>query len=480
MSVGINPFFNAPFYLGMNNDLLRAGINTDEALWAHYIKHGAYEVINNPDAWRVPNGWFDVTHYLQLYPDLTQHGITAATALDHYYHYGIYENRHASTRLDLADFPAQRYAAANPDVALVVGVENEAGLLAHYLAYGYTEQREGAGSWGWALGGEVVFQVDGVSTGQALMGTVANDVFKIIGYVKNAVIDGVGGVDTAQFEGNVTTGWLADNSAVSLKNIEQITIKDITSPISRLELYTDIIPKLTLTGTTPWVTLQLAQTAISGQYDRISITNQSSAKVAMNGIEIIDLHTTASSTSTTLHANQVNHSSLQLHVQHQAGSGVHQIVLNSMSSPVLTTFVINGSASSGGLHMQASAYIDVFTGGTGEDIFAFTLPADSRLKITGTGAEARVVGVDTIRNFEPQDRLVLSNTDPPALTQVSFGTGDLASALDLEQVLSHEKVSSNTYLHWNQDTYIIINAAATAGVIDTDMSIIKIIGQVTL
>ena len=94
----INQLFNANYYLAHNADLIRAGLHTDEQLWAHYVQFGAQESLllgADADAARAPNAWFKLDYYLAANPDLIQNGITAATALDHYLQFGIAEKEHS-------------------------------------------------------------------------------------------------------------------------------------------------------------------------------------------------------------------------------------------------------------------------------------------------------------------------------------------------------------------------------------------------
>ncbi|HJH23589.1 MAG TPA: hypothetical protein K8U84_03450, partial [Paenalcaligenes hominis] len=140
-----NAFFNANYYLAQNEDLVRAGLHTEEQLWNHYVNYGAQENRDGLNINRVPNTWFDVNYYLGSYPDLIAAGVTAAQALDHYFTYGINEGRQFSATIRTSKFDADTYAAENADVREALGIEEDAeltaqdkaNLLKHYLAWGY-------------------------------------------------------------------------------------------------------------------------------------------------------------------------------------------------------------------------------------------------------------------------------------------------------------------------------------------------------
>src|SRR5690606_6106145 len=149
--------------------------------------------------------------YLANYPDLGENGVTAATALDHYRNYGVNEGRSFNPNPMLApdNFDADGYAAANKDLREAFGIEEvseltdqqKSDLLAHFLAYGYKEDRPGVNDeFADHVLADNAVDVDAYfadnANAKAVQGTIGDDSFTVNGDVAGKTIDGLGGDDT--------------------------------------------------------------------------------------------------------------------------------------------------------------------------------------------------------------------------------------------------------------------------------------------
>lgn len=148
--------------------------------------------------------------YLAAYPDLLANGITAATALDHFYTYGLNEGRSFSNWLSVDEFDFDTYAAKNEDLREAFGIEEDFdeltdaqkdALFSHFLAYGYSEDRPGVSP---------IFQavVDAknviYANANGAYGTIADDEIRVEGDIaNNTVLNGLGGNDTVVFNAGV-------------------------------------------------------------------------------------------------------------------------------------------------------------------------------------------------------------------------------------------------------------------------------------
>lgn len=114
--------FNEPFYLSQNPDVAQAiASGLIASAQAHFNTTGFSEG-------RDPNAYFDVSYYLEQYPDVAAAGINP---LDHYIQNGESEGRKPSSLFD-----PTYYAEQYPDV-VAAGM----GLLEHYIISGANEGR---------------------------------------------------------------------------------------------------------------------------------------------------------------------------------------------------------------------------------------------------------------------------------------------------------------------------------------------------
>lgn len=452
--MAINPFFNANFYLANNADLVRAGLYTEEQLWNHYVQYGAQESVTQAEQLigtdlRKPNAWFDVNYYLAAYPDLVEGGITAVTALDHFYNYGINEGRVFNPTISAADFNAETYAADNKDLREAFGIEegaaltaeDKATLLKHYLAYGYAENREGAGD----IAEDVeALNAVGVTTAGAL-GTIANDLFDV-GVVLNpdAVIDGLGGEDTVYFSEDQT----ADAEEVTLRNIENVIIdaadvKFSTNKLVNVDVAEDASGDVEINFTG----------GVAGSSDELAVDVDAQLdSFVTNGVETLTLNFGKDVTElTALEVNKTQGSNFTVVLTGGDDAAAFELgSIENESSPTVKNFTLDGSALAGGFTVPttfgelvnvanvtivgssakandfsslvvgldtsktltvvggkgddlfaASVAIDVFKGGAGED--AFTLaPGASLVRVAKDGT---IAAQDEIVGFKDGDKV---------------------------------------------------------------------------
>jgi hypothetical protein len=98
--------FDYKIYLEINPDILNHGINTEELAIQHYIEYGqkenrgyCYDVDlflnkSKEELYQLLPDNFDYKLYLEMNPDISKHGITTEeSAIKHYIEYGQKENR---------------------------------------------------------------------------------------------------------------------------------------------------------------------------------------------------------------------------------------------------------------------------------------------------------------------------------------------------------------------------------------------------
>lgn len=306
----VNAFFNSNLYLARNPDLVAAGLHTAEQLWDHYVNYGAQE---SSEGLRTgPNNWFDLNYYLGNNPDLVAAGVTAGQALDHYFTYGIYEGRAFNATIRADQFDAETYAADNADVAAALGIAegaelteaDVAGLLKHYLAWGYAEGRKGAGE----IANEVLEQnereISYLGKGEAEVGTIANDEFTVTGFIDaNAIIDGLAGNDTVIFKSDVTADEEDLSDAVILRSIENVEVvgvevdANVVSKLDSVKLSAkEEAGKLVSNAN---ATLLFADALVAGSADVLNVevgeqadvdtTDADSTVLSVNGFETVNL-----------------------------------------------------------------------------------------------------------------------------------------------------------------------------------------------
>lgn len=367
--MAMNPFFNANVYVGRNPDLVRAGLNTAEQLWNHYVQYGAQE--STAVDVRAPNSWFDVNYYLASYPDLVKNGINAASALDHFYHYGINEARSFNPIISAADFDAQTYAAENEDLREAFGIEddteltaeNKAALLKHYLAYGYAENRKGVGEFADVVNAANVLRVANNPKNDGLIntkGSIADDLFLVDGKVTayaNQVIDGFGGTDTVRFE-EATILDNANSQSLLLRNIENIVLTNSL-------VYVDVanqVDHVTLNGLAA-LYLSFEKAAVAGADDILNVRVNADQKgssslpelalLVVNGFETINVELNKDSTIFILAANETTGSRQTINLRGGNTDTGLTFALENASSPKLDTVTLNGEALMGGISMIA-------------------------------------------------------------------------------------------------------------------------------
>lgn len=131
----IEPYFDAPWYLGRNRDVKESGI--DPAV--HYLRHGDLEA-------RDPSPLFCTTTYFLKNPFVKEQGICSlvhwvleglpkGVKPDPVFYEEWLENNHFEVDIMRAEFDAAWYSAQNPDVT--PGEE-----LVHFAKYGWLEGRD--------------------------------------------------------------------------------------------------------------------------------------------------------------------------------------------------------------------------------------------------------------------------------------------------------------------------------------------------
>ncbi|MEZ2623029.1 hypothetical protein ACBP82_01435 [Paenalcaligenes hominis] len=509
-----NAFFNANYYLAQNEDLVRAGLHTEEQLWDHYVNYGAQENRDGLNINRVPNTWFDVNYYLGSYPDLIAAGVTAAQALDHYFTYGINEGRQFNATIRTSDFTADDYAAENADVREALGIEEDAeltaqdkaNLLKHYLAWGYAENREGAGT---KFENDVNALNDVTVKANGAQGTIGNDLFVVntdSGLTANAVIDGLGGDDTVRFEAATTE---VGKAAVTLRSVENVVVDGVKVE-ANVESKLD---SLKLEGAAD-ATLNFAAAAVAGSDDVLNVATTGNATLTVNGFETVNVALGGKADTFTLNANKSAGSSQTVKLTGGNKDTSAELTFNNKGSSKLTDLTIDGSGLATGLDkveltdeaqniknvvvkgstsaandfnvtvnaekqsltviggdkddtFTATKAIETFTGGKGDDTFVFAT-ADSAKVSTKTVDKKEVInGVDTITDFKKGDALDLGTV---VLDKLTLVTGEEAGLKTLDDWVM--KAAAGEGFNFNGDAYIVLATGATS----VDASLIKLAG----
>lgn len=537
----VNLFFNSNYYLANNPDVVAAGLHTPEQLWQHYITYGAQEravlleqgVITADSAVRQANSWFDVSYYLGNYPDLLAGGITAATALNHYFEYGINEERTFNPTLQPSEFEADTYAADNPDVREYYGIEQDAeltaqdkaNLLKHFLAYGYAEGRSGAGE---AFEEAVLAlnEVDIDFDATEILGTIANDLFVVDLELEPAtVIDGLGGIDTVRF---TTVDNVQEENAVTLRNIENVVVDGV-------EVNANVTSKLdsvTLKNTGA-ADLNFASAVVAGTDDvlNVKVVNANAFEdededlelsgLVVNGFETINIDIQSDSNEGSvffLSADSMQGATQTVNLTGGDQEGVALLFENEFS-PALTDLTIDGSALVGGFHglllgeqaanikhvliqgsltaenefqvfgatevqsltviggneqdyFYANEAISTFTGGRGNDVFVFDDAGDAAARIE----DGKVTAVDTITDFKKGDVLEASIS----LTIIQPVTGVSYATLEewLLQGNNNSALEAGSAFNFGGDAYIVATQAVAGDTSDqvASVDLIKLVG----
>lgn len=516
-----NAFFNANYYLAQNEDLVRAGLHTEEQLWDHYVNYGAQENRDGLNINRVPNTWFDVNYYLGSYPDLIAAGVTAAQALDHYFTYGINEGRQFSATIRTSDFTADAYAAKNADVREALGIEEDAeltaqdkaNLLKHYLAWGYAENREEAGKvFEAAVNAKNVFEVtlDGDKLDNNV-GTIANDEFLVnvdLAAADPIVIDGLGGDDTVRFAA-------AQTEEVTLRNVENVVVNGVNVE-AKVESKLDSVK---LEGEAN-ATLNFDAALVAGSNDVLNVSvKDADAELTVNGFETVNVALGGEFTGAfTLTADKSAGSTQAVNLTGGKKDGSVDLTFDNNASSKLTDLTIDGSGLAAGVGtvaikgqaeniknvvvkgsktaennftvnvdakqsvtviggdnddiFNATPAIETFTGGKGDDTFKFD--AASSVVTTKKVDDKDVIdGVDTITDFKKGDALEITGfTELKAIPAV---TGKDFSTLDawVKYALTDDDVDGNAF-NFGGDAYIIVGG--NDGDKFTDLSLVKLAG----
>lgn len=494
-----NPFFNSELYLARNPDLVIAGLQTRDQLWSHYVSNGAAESLTVAN--RAPNSWFDVAFYLSVNSDLPAAGITAATALDHYYTHGVNEGRvfNASSDLAPSNFGAAGYAAANPDLRAAFGITDTAelspaqvsSLMTHYLAFGYAEDREGVNA---NFGKHVISSNkinldDAFKAGNIAYGTIADDYFvsgeeALVG----RTINGLGGNDTVEFN--------KANFGVKLQNIEQVVVKASTEFSSNKLLGIQIEQGK--------LKANFDAAVVAGANDSLVVnSNAVNTNVTVNGIENLGLNLGSTVKNAVISADQARGDSLTVSLVGGAETGVN-VTLDSVASTGISSLVVHGGSLAGALSLTlkpelnnlehitvvgsqaevnqdfaavatafkglaakghslsitggagadtfgASTAIDSFVGGAGADTFTFAA-GNSLTQI----ANGKIAALDTIADFGAGDTLT------GVAVKVATATGSAPSHATLEQLVTKQvgTLTDGDVFGYGSDTYVLVKADA--------------------
>lgn len=554
-----NPYFNAQYYLTHNPDLYAAGVRTAEQAEAHYLAFGAAESAA-PLAVRVgPNPWFDAAYYISSNLDLQRAGLTAKDALAHYAAYGVTEGRAPSAAIAAITFSAGTYATANADVALAIGMASatatpttaQANLLkGHYLAYGYLEGRSGS---------NITVASTDINAGTGVTyGSFANDTFAWTG-ASPAYFVGLGGTDTVKL--TATT-----DHTVTLESVENVQVSAGAATATKMTVAGTGVTSLSVANTAAGVftysgakvdALTLSAlgsvvadfTGTSGTADALAVSIVANATTAgglavlsTKGIEAITVNLPVSTVAAdpaaaglTLNADSVQGSALNVTVtggKADTAPGVavdSTVVLNSASSPTLTTVTLNGSANvadqaltigaslsqvnatvTGGVGddtlttntavghtatlnggagidtLVASLGQDTLTGGAGNDTFDFgALGVNAKLVLTGT----TITAFDTVADFTSGDSIVMSGAlaangalgtvGTVATGKLTFDTGYLGTSKTVTQIATDLSAALGTaegklLFEVGTDTFLYYNAATSTG-LDGDV-LVKLTG----
>lgn len=509
-----NAFFNANLYLAKNPDLVRAGLHTEEQLWDHYVNYGAQE--SRTVETRAPNAWFDVNYYLGSYPDLIAAGVTAAQALDHYFTYGINEGRQFNATIRTSDFTADDYAAENADVREALGIEEDAeltaqdkaNLLKHYLAWGYAENREGAGEEFEAVvnaKNELVVSVDGNKLVNNV-GTIAADEFFVnenLAAAESVVIDGLGGDDTVRFAAEQT-------KEVTLRNVENVVVNEVTVK-AKLE---SKLNSVKLEGEAN-ATLNFAAAAVAGSNDVLNVSVKDvNAELTVNGFETVNVALGSKFDGNfKLNANKSAGSSQTVKLTGGNKDTSAELTFNNEDSSKLTDLTIDGSGLAAGVGtvdiegqakniknvvvkgstsaannfdvqvdanqsltviggdkedtFTATTAIETFTGGKGNDTFVFTVEY-TKVSTKKVDNKEVINGVDTITDFKKGDALNLGDV---VFSKLTLETGEEASLKTLDDWVEKVDVAGQGF-NFGGDAYIVLATGTTS----VEASLIKLTG----
>lgn len=511
-----NAFFNANLYLAKNPDLVRAGLHTEEQLWDHYVNYGAQE--SRTVETRAPNAWFDVNYYLGSYPDLIAAGVTAAQALDHYFTYGINEGRQFNATIRTSEFDADEYAAKNADVREALGIEEDAeltaqdkaNLLKHYLAWGYAENREGAGKKfenDVNAKNDLVVSIDKDGKLVNNVGTIADDEFHVnsdLTAVDSVVIDGLGGDDTVRF------GKDAQAQEFTLRNVETVVV-DAATVTTKVE---SKLNSVKLEGEAN-ATLNFAAAAVAGSNDVLNVSvKDAGAELTVNGFETVNVALGGDFDGTfNLNANKSAGSTQAVNLTGGKKDGSVNLEFDNNASSKLTDLTIDGSGLATGLGtvkltgqaegiknvvvkgstsakndfevkvdakqsltviggdkddtFTATEAIETFTGGKGNDTFVFTAATAVVTKKTVDKKEV-INGVDTITDFKKGDALKL-DLGEVEFSKLTLETGEEAGLKTLDQWVA--KAEAGQGFNFGGDAYILL-AKAEGG----DTALVKLAG----
>ncbi|MEZ2741684.1 hypothetical protein ACBP93_03490 [Paenalcaligenes hominis] len=506
-----NAFFNANYYLAQNEDLVRAGLHTEEQLWDHYVNYGAQENRDGLNINRVPNTWFDVNYYLGSYPDLIAAGVTAAQALDHYFTYGINEGRQFSADVRTSDFDAETYADKNADVREALGIEEDAeltaqdkaNLLKHYLAWGYAENREGAG--------DIADKVNALNEADVNLdggkGTIGNDLFVVNKALDaKAVIDGLGGDDTVRFEAANQT------NEVTLRNVENVVVKgvDVNAKVeSKLD-------SLKLEGATTTKLNFVA--AVAGSDDVLNVSVKDiGAELTVNGFETVNvaLGSKFDAGVFTLNANKSAGSTQAVNLTGGKKDGTVDLTFDNVASSKLTDLTIDGSGLAAGVvtvtingeakniknvvvkgsktaennftvnvdpkqsvtviggdnddTFKATDAIETFTGGKGDDTFSFAA-GTAKATVTTKDAKSTIDAVDTITDFKKGDALDVAVASLEVIEPV---TGK--DFTTLEAWVKEALNNGDNAFNFGGDAYIVAGGTVNGNEF-TDLELVKLTG----
>lgn len=508
--MAINPFFNAELYLSRNPDLIRAGLHTDEQLWDHYVQYGAFESTSSDV--RAPNSWFDVNYYLANYPDLGENGVTAATALDHYRNYGVNEGRSFNPNPMLApeNFDADGYAAANKDLREAFDIKEDseltdqqkADLLAHFLAYGYKEDRPGVNEeFADHVLADNAVDVDAYfadnENAKAVQGTIGDDSFTVNGNVAGKTIDGLGGDDTVHLHSDAATGTVEGDDALHLRNVENVMVH------GEAEIHSEQLLDIELAKGATSLNVDFAADAVAGSDDELDVkVAANEAALTVNGIENLDITATGAVSALSVTANEARGQTMSVELEGGSKDGF-AFTFETAGSAALTELTIDGSGLNGALDLSfggdqevlnvkklvvkgsstaaeqdftglaaavtgtaangfavtieggegndtfaASTAIDHFTGGKGENTFTFSA-GNSAVQVSN----GKVQAMDTITDFGAKDTL-----EGVAGLNIVTATGTTPEGITLEELAT--TLDSGSVFDFNDDTYVLVNGDA--------------------
>lgn len=423
-------YFNSSYYLTENTDV--ANKWTGSSALDHYAQFGALEG-------RAPNSWFNAQYYRANNADLGS--MNALQLFDHYEDFGYKEGRITSTTY--ANFDSAKYLSDYGDLG-TNGI-TAATALSHYFQYGITEGRVAKNTDGSLITTATTGATYTLTTGaDALTGDANNNTFVATEATLSSadLLNGGNGTDTLRYASSGSDA--VNESGFETLNIEKIQVTsdatggttfDVTGSTGLTTLInSNSSTAVTFTGGTSIVAVEMNNVSVGNttiNYDAATIAGATdSMSVSLNGNKTIDggaIGTLRANGIETFAVSTTGAASLLTEIasaqlKAMTITGAQNLTLanaNFFNTAAVNT--VDASTFTGALNITASnsgtANIDVkVTGGTGNDRANFSNGWDTSDEFNGG------LGTDT---------LALTQTVVTGLTTATAGTVSNVEILEI-------------------------------------------------